>query len=431
MEKGKDLCYEGEIIDLMESSGNSLYFSTRNGFVYCIDGVKQIILWKHKVSSRIKTPPYLGPKNIYVCDEENILYCLSKEGNLIWKKALDVEITSGIGAYSRNIFLGTAKGDVYALDPDTGERSWSFQAGDAVRTTPILAAKMVIFGCDDHYLYFLSEKGRIIDRFEAGDSIQSPVLADETSIYFSSNDYYFYCLDLKKRKKKWRIKIGGKVLASPISDQKRVFFLCWNTVLYCVNKKNGTILWWNAVPSRSYYDLELTGDKIIAASLSSHLDAFNIKTGKKEGDFEAAGEVRSNPVWFKPFLLVNTYNDQEEQGCLHFLKKVIQVRLVPSKPSPQRPNEEIIFTVSVEGFYRPQYEFYIIEGSNKAVLQEKSEKNSWTWYPEREGIFRIGILVTDEKEKRELDIPFVIQKRDGIENSSLVFCVNCNQEEGQ
>ncbi|MCK4430328.1 MAG: hypothetical protein KAW19_03405, partial [Candidatus Aminicenantes bacterium] len=80
------------------------------------------------------------------------------------------------------------------------------------------------------------------------------------------------------------------------------------------------------------------------------------------------------------------------------------------KDSPQEISKEIVFNASATGFYLPRYEFYIKKGKEKEIVKEKSEQNSWAWFPEKEGTYIVGIVVVDEKEKAEAEISFVVEK---------------------
>jgi hypothetical protein len=52
------------------------------------------------------------------------------------------------------------------------------------------------------------------------------------------------------------------------------------------------------------------------------------------------------------------------------------------------------------------------EGEEERIGQERSEKKSWAWFPEKEGDFIVGVRVVDKKESREAEIPFVIKKKE-------------------
>ena len=147
----------------------------------------------------------------------------------------------------------------------------------------------------------------------------------------------------------------------------------------------------------------------MVSSLSSVVTGFDIETGKKVGEFDARQELRSNPVWLNPYLLINIYDDQKEEGRLLFLRKIIGVSLKPSKNSPQKVGEEIAFAASARGFYLPQYEFYLKKGDEEEIVQERSEKESWVWFPEKAGEYVIGVRVTDGKESASAEIPFKVE----------------------
>jgi len=159
-------------------------------------------------------------------------------------------------------------------------------------------------------------------------------------------------------------------LTPAVIHGNRIFFLSLNNVLYCLSKRSGSILWWRIIPSRSYYHLGISGEKIMVSSLSSLIVCFNLKTGEEVGKYDAGQEVRSNPLWVDPYLVFNLYDEQSDKGRLVLLEKEMKVSLKSSKGSPQSVGKEIVFTVSAVGFYEPEYEFYLREGEEEEVVQE-------------------------------------------------------------
>ena len=410
VEKAGEIAYKGKVIDFVKDTEGNLYLSTRRGLVYCLDGVNSEILWTYEASEELTSPPFLGAENIYVHDRNSTLYCLNRKGKLLWKKKIKEKITSGVSEFRKKIYFGTEEGIFFALNIASGEELWHFNAEEAIRSTPVFSGEEIIFGCDDHNLYILTEKGSFIDKVKTENKIQATPLVEKNSLYFGTDDHYFYRFDLKRRKKKWNIKIGGKIFSPPVIGGKRIFFLCWNNVLYCLNKKNGHILWWKIIPSRSFFRLEISGERIVVSSFSSLVVSFDMETGEKVGEYDAGQEIKSNPLWVAPYLMINLYDYQKDEGRLVFLKKVIKVSLTPSKKSPQKVGEEISFIVSAVGFYMQRYEFYLKEGEKEKVVQEKSEKDSWVWFPEMEGDYIVGVKVFDKKESIKAEVPFVIKK---------------------
>ncbi|MFW6131951.1 MAG: PQQ-binding-like beta-propeller repeat protein, partial [Candidatus Aminicenantaceae bacterium] len=190
--------YEGEIIQNIKKRNDSLFFSTRNGTVFCINGKEQKLTWRFKAPEPLVSPVYLGSKEVYVYSESS-LFCIDSEGELIWKKKVPEKITSGIGVNKDKVYLGTKEGKFYSLAALNGKEIWHFKARKGIRTTPVFWNNQIIFGCDDFCLYFVSEKGQIIDQLKVKGEIRSSPLIGEGDVYFGTNDHFFYCVDLKQR----------------------------------------------------------------------------------------------------------------------------------------------------------------------------------------------------------------------------------------
>jgi len=427
VENAHELSYEGEIVSLIQKEGNLLFFSTRKGKIYCIDGQKREMLWKVDIPASLSSPPYLTESRIYVNDSENILYSIDRNGKLLWETALVSKITSGIAESGGQVFVGTENGLLFSLNVETGEELWQFQADDAARSNIVIWQDKVLFGCDDRSIYIVDKRGRLSGKYHVGGRIGKTLTVAENLLFFGTDDRYLHCWNLKRQKRKWKIRSGGATFVPPVVVGKRVFFLCWNCVLYCLNKNSGTILWWNSIPSRSYYRVEIIDKKVVVSSFSPELVCFDIKTGENKGSFDASQEIKSNPAWLAPFLLVNLHDPENDTEKLVFLKKTVKVTLSSSKMSPNEPNEEIKFTANDTGFHLPKHEFsltryikakfypdifFLFQQGDSKIVQESSEIGTWDWFPEEEGYYSVNVVVVDEKEKAQAKFPFLIQKRD-------------------
>jgi outer membrane protein assembly factor BamB len=428
VEEANQIQYDGEINNPMKKRGNHIYISSRAGIMYSIDGSSQKILWKVKLSETLVSPPFLGKETIYVLDQDNNLFCLNAEGQILWQVVIGEEITSHITEYRENVCLGTSSGWFFAIDIIKGERAWTYKAEDAIRSNPVVADGKIVFGCDDHNLYVLSSRGNLIQKLDMGGKIRATLAANGNYVYLGSGSREIVCINLKKRKRKWKIRTGGELLVPAVFSDKRGFFACMDNVLYCLDKKGGDILWWSVIPSRAYYHLMIIQDKIVVTSLSSHAMSFDLKTGELVGEVHGAREIRSNPIWCDPHILVNHYDPETDKGTLLFFQKKVAVQLSPSKNSPQMINEEIVVTATPSGFYLPQYEFslwplvklplnpyffiFLRKEEEKKIVQEISDVNTWDWFPEDVGIYSIGVTVTDEKERAETETPFLIEKEE-------------------
>jgi outer membrane protein assembly factor BamB len=420
------LSYEGEIVSSMQKDDHLLYFCTRKGKIYCVDGQEKEMLWDMDISTHLASPLYLTESRIYVYDSGSDLYCVDRAGELLWKKTLVGRITSEIQENNGQVYVGSENGLLVCLSADTGSELWKFQADDAVRSNLVVWQDRILFGCDDQQIYIVDQTGELRDRYNAGGKVGKTLQVNENLLYFGTDDKHLHCVSLEKLKKKWRIRSGGATFVPPVVAGKRIFFLCWNCVLYCLHKNNGTILWWNSIPSRSYFRVEVIQEKVVVSSFSPLLICFDIETGENIGLFDANQEIKSNPTWLAPFLLVNLHDPESDTGKLVFLKKEVKASLFPSKKSPGEPNEEITITARGVGFHLPEFEFsltrYVIASippgihiafpkEASQVVQQSSETRTWDWFPEKEGVYSVDVVVVDEKEEAHARLPYMIRKK--------------------
>jgi hypothetical protein len=148
------------------------------------------------------------------------------------------------------------------------------------------------------------------------------------------------------------------------------------------------------------------------ASHSSVLICLDRRTGEDIGRYDAGAEIRSNALWLDPALLLNLYDYADARGYFVFLEKEIKIILSASLESPQPAGSEITFAANSVGFYRPRFEFFLSRnGDDRMIVQKESELNSWAWFPEKEGSYRVGVRVIDEKQSREAEISFEVVKK--------------------
>jgi outer membrane protein assembly factor BamB len=394
----------------IRARGGSIYMSTRAGFVWSIDVAGKKAAWKFQTDNRLLEPPFPGAQNIYARDEADVLYALSPGGLLIWKRPVGEKVLTPVVEGGGRVFFGTEKGKLWSVGLD-GKDDRVFQAGGAVSGGPLVSGARVIFCSDDGMIHVHDLGGRPLWTHKVPAKVVGPLASDGKFLFFGTEDRWFSCLKIGRARPKWKVRLGGLAAADPVVLGGRLYILGTNSVLYCLRKSGGDVLWWANIPSRKVYDLAVVGDKLIVSSLSAVLLAFDAGTGRKAGGFTAGRDLMANAVWVDPFLVIVHHDVPSDEGKLILLAKEVQVRLLPQKASPQPAGEEIPFSVSVIGFFKPLYEFYLKTGDKREVAQKASEKSTWTWYAAVEGACTVGVAVTDAKLSREVEVPFVIEKR--------------------
>ena len=420
------LDYEGEVRESLLLRDGRLYLATHEGHVYAVDAGEPKIEWEFQMRAAGAGPVSLGEEHVYSRDMEGRVYCLDAEGNSLWEVSLSEPSSAGMCEGDGHLYLATEAGKLLALNLDTGGPAWSFQAEDGIQCEPACGPGIVAFGCEDGNVYVLRTDGSPVGRIPTEGPVRGGLLINGDRLYFGSSDHFLYCVSLPDLKMRWKVRTGGPVEARPVMDGGRVYVVSRNNVLYCLARRSGTVLWWKHVPARSRFRPEIIDDRITAASLSTRLVCFDVQNGESRGTYEAPVELRANPVWSAPHLILAHYDRETGLGRLSFLKKEVKATIVFSKTSPQPPNEEIQVKAEATGFYKPQYTFFLtrylmlnyglyfylpaLEGEERQLVQDRSEAATWDWFPEELGVYIVEVDVEDEKETASSAAAFPIEK---------------------
>jgi outer membrane protein assembly factor BamB len=84
---------------------------------------------------------------------------------------------------------------ITAVDVESGEKLWPFEAERATRT-PSVAGNTVYVGSEDHHLYALDKNtGQQLWAFETEGWVACPAVIHKGVVYFGCNEGYLYALE--------------------------------------------------------------------------------------------------------------------------------------------------------------------------------------------------------------------------------------------
>ena len=140
--------------------------------------------------------------------------------NVRWKVGLGERVEmemQPIVAYGR-VYVGVMNGKLHAIDEETGEIEWTYQAGGAISHTPAASEGKVFFGTEDHKVYALNaETGEVVyeERVtprrgtESVGIVYSSVTAADGKLYAVSQDNGAYVLAAKPEFEQLAVNVLG------------------------------------------------------------------------------------------------------------------------------------------------------------------------------------------------------------------------------
>lgn len=131
---------------------------------------------------------------------------------------------------------------------DELELLWTFEAGGAIVSSPVVAGGYVYFGSDDTAVHCVdAQTGAERWAFATEDMIEAPPLVVDGSVYVGSSDYRFYALDAQTGEERWRAATDDKILGGAnwerVDGELRILVGSYDTHLYCFDAATGARRW--------------------------------------------------------------------------------------------------------------------------------------------------------------------------------------------
>jgi outer membrane protein assembly factor BamB len=257
-----------------------VYAGDLDGYLHCVDAVKGSKKWVFDTGSEVGGINFHGTDILFASHDEN-LYCLTKEGKERWKfktegpiygapavaegktflvgcdskmHVLDVakgkEILSvqlggqtgaSAGVLGSDLYVGTMRNEVKAIDWKKGATTWTFKPGrnaQAFYSSPAVTDKYVVIGGRDRRVYAIDRKlGTQVWNFPTEAHVDSsPVIAGDR-VVVGSLDKNLYVLDLATGKQLDKILLDGPISASPVVVGGKVVVGTQKGTLYCFGAK--------------------------------------------------------------------------------------------------------------------------------------------------------------------------------------------------
>lgn len=221
---------------------DKLYISADK--VYCFDALNGSQLWNQTMGANGRSPTIENDK-VYIGAEK--VYCLNAEnGSMIWSfSGVNTSLFTSVALVNDTVLVGdVANAQLYCLDASNGNLTWNVslaQYGQS-STSPAVADGRVYLGTWGGWiLCFNVTNGNLTWGQPIGNQIRSSPAIASGHIYVGSNNTYVYCYDAFTGVFVWGAPTGGPVNSSPAVADGKVYIS--SDMFYCFNALTGSALW--------------------------------------------------------------------------------------------------------------------------------------------------------------------------------------------
>jgi len=296
-----------------------LFLCSDKGSVYALDVKDGKELWKVRtnIPRGVFTSPVPSNGKIILTIKENswkprsrpdsgrLLVLNADNGREHWHK--DIGVTSYSPAVlDGKIYVGTnGSGESYlsAFEIKAGKKLWS-QSCERLLGAPCVKKNTIFFQTASgknlspaSIETFQSKNGKSKWKIqlESKSGSSGSVLVWDNFLYFGSTDKHFYCLNSKNGKVVWKVATDRRIYSSPALDKGIVIIGSQDDFVYAVDAKTGKQVW----KFKTVYCVDRTPaieKKYVYVVAASTLYALKVKTGEKVWESTTSKQITCSPA---------------------------------------------------------------------------------------------------------------------------------------
>lgn len=279
--------------------GGQLVVGGYDHTVTILDAENGVEVWRFtEPTARIIGAPALAGSLALIPSADNRLYALDLETRQVaWTFEAQQALWAAPLVDGDRIYLPSIDHFLYALRLSDGSEIWRADLGGGIVDTPTLVEGTLLAGTFGQGLQAVSaETGRILWSFETvGWMWGNPTVVDGIA-YFGDVAGWVYSLRLGSSGEEIRrFQPDGAVASSPAVTDDRVYINTESGTVYARTASTGDPLWEQSISrtSRLYTDPLVVGDMLLVASTTTRqgeviLTAFDAASGARRWSFPAA-----------------------------------------------------------------------------------------------------------------------------------------------
>jgi len=268
------------------------------------------VAWQAETKTAIYSSPVISGGMVYTAGENGEVSAFKLNGEPAWKTRIKGKIYAStpcvaegmvyIGSVAGN---GSKTGNLWALSSSNGSVAWSFSPervggrSTDIFSSPLVAGSLVIFGCDDRFVYALDRAtGQLAWKFQTEDMVHdnAGTLAGDL-VLIGSFDGWMYALNVRDGLLAWKFKTRKKLNTAPAVADGRAYFGAEDGNLYVVSLSDGKQIWSWKTRAAIVASPAVTADSVYLASTDGTVTALS-RDGEKKWVFNVGSHVVAAPL---------------------------------------------------------------------------------------------------------------------------------------
>ena len=144
---------------------------------------------------------------------------------VVWSVKLGSSVDSSPAVVGDRVFVGTADGEMCALNATTGAVVWRFATEGAVVSSPAVEKDRVVFGSVDRFVYCVSAaEGKLLWKYRTWKPVTASPTVVEGVAYIGSMDGTLTALGMEQGEVRWQVQDPAGISCAPAVANGWVFY---------------------------------------------------------------------------------------------------------------------------------------------------------------------------------------------------------------
>ncbi|GEM_PF-1600590 len=317
--------------------------------VYALNATNGAVIWDYRDNTcHTVTPPAVVNGTVYFATEHYTCALRASDGYLLWNFSAGTFVSYPT-VVQNILFIGSGEGSegtLLALNATSGQSIWNFTniVNSRSFSTPAVTNGLVYVGSFDENMYALNMfTGQKIWSYPAGDFHPAPAVANKI-VYGITSEANIYALDATQGTKIWNYSIydGGDTAQQPYFAISNGVLYARNGLnkLYALNAVSGNKIWIRTFESSLYQGISAPTvvNSVVYLGSDTGIYALNANNGENVWNYSTDSSFGA-PVVFNS-VLYGTSNEQV------YAIQIPSSTLEPNRESMLIENSSIVLAVT-------------------------------------------------------------------------------------
>ncbi len=260
------------------------------------------LLWTYEAGELIESSAAIQDGTVYVGSQKGELVALDlQSGSVRWKYNTKDPVGESSPAVAGGIvYVGDLVGTVHAVSASDGSGLWTFKTGAEVKSSPVVIGDKVLIGSYDGHLYCLSARGgSLVWKVKTDGPVHCTAGVLNGVAYISGCDEVFRAIRVSDGQEVFKVASGAYTGASPALVGQMAFYGTFNNDVLGVNVKTRRLAWRYQHPQRQfpfYSSAGVVDGRVVVGGRDKMIHCLSATTGKRLWTFTTRARVESSPA---------------------------------------------------------------------------------------------------------------------------------------